>query len=65
MNERESERRSVMSNSLGSSPWNSSGQSTEVGSLSLLRWIFLTQESNRDFLHRRQILYQQSYQGSP
>ena len=36
-----------------------------VGSLSLLQWIFLTQESDRDLLHCRQILYQLSYQGSP
>ena len=36
-----------------------------VGSLSLLRWIFLTQESNRGLLPRRRILYQLSYQGSP
>ena len=28
------------------SPWNSLGQNTEVGSLSLLQWIFPTQESN-------------------
>ena len=35
---------------------------TGVGSLSLLQEIFLTQESNWGLLHRRQILYQQSYQ---
>ena len=40
-------------------------KNTGVGSLSLLQQIFLTQESNRVFLHCRQILYQQSYQGSP
>ena len=40
------------------SPWNSSGQNTLVGSLSLLQWIFQTQESNRGLLHCRQILYQ-------
>ena len=40
-------------------------KNTEVGSLSLLQWIFLTQESNRGLLHCRQILYQLSYQGSP
>ena len=34
-------------------------------SLSLLQWIFLTQELNWDLLHCRQILYQLSYQGSP
>ena len=36
-----------------------------VGSLSLLQWIFPTQESNRALLHYRWILYQLSYQGSP
>ena len=35
-----------------------------VGSLSLLPWIFPTQESNQGFLHCRQVLYQLSYQGS-
>ena len=34
---------------------------TEVGSLSILEEIFLTQESNRGLLHCRQILYQLSY----
>ena len=34
-----------------------------VGSLFLLQRIFLTQESNRDFLHCRWIVYQLSYQG--
>ena len=37
----------------------------EVGSLALLQKIFLTQESNRGFLHCRWILHQLSYQGSP
>ena len=32
-------------------PWNSLGQNTGVGSLSLLQGIFPTQESNRDLLH--------------
>ena len=36
-----------------------------VGSLSLLQWIFPTQESNQGLLHCRQILYQLSCQGSP
>ena len=44
------------------SPWNSPGQNTGVGSLSLLQRIFLTQESNWGLLHCRQILYQLSYQ---
>ena len=39
-------------------------KNTGVGSLSLLQGIFPTQESNRGFLHCRQILYQLSYQGS-
>ena len=40
-------------------------KNTGVGSLSLLQEIFLTQESNWDFLHCWQILYQLSCQGSP
>jgi len=36
-----------------------------VGSLSLLQWIFLTQESKWGLLHCKQILYQLSYQGNP
>ena len=47
------------------SPWNSLGQNTGVGSLSLLQGIFPTQESNWGLLHCRQILYQLSYEGSP
>ena len=43
-------------------PWNSPGQNTWVGSLSLLQRIFPTQESNRGLLHCRWILYQLSYQ---
>ena len=39
-------------------PWNSLGQNTGVGSLSLLQGIFLTQESNQGLLHCRRILYQ-------
>ena len=39
-------------------------KNTGVGSLSLLQWIFPTQESNRGLLHCRQILYQLSYEGS-
>ena len=38
-------------------------KNTGVGSLSLLQWIFPTQELNRGLLHCRQILYQLSYQG--
>ena len=40
-------------------------KNTGVGSLSLLQWVFPTQESNWGLLHLRQILYQLSYQGSP
>ena len=40
-------------------------KNTRVGSLSLLQWIFLTQESNWGLLQCRQILYQLSYQRSP
>ena len=50
------------------SPWNSPGQNTGVGSLSLLQGIFPTQVSSpdlTDLLHCRQTLYQLSYQGSP
>ena len=47
------------------SPWNSLGQNTGEGSLSLLQEIFPTQESDRGLLHCRRILYQLSYQGSP
>ena len=46
------------------SPWSSPGQSTGVGSLSLLQGIFLTQELNLGLLHCRQILYQLSYEGT-
>ena len=47
------------------SPWNSPGQSTEVGNSSLLQGIFPTQDSNSDLPHRRQILYQLSHKQSP
>ena len=65
----ESESHSVVSISLRArglySPWNSPGQNTGIGSLSLLQGFLPTQESNRGFLHGRKILYQLSYQGSP
>ena len=47
------------------SPWNSPGQNTGVGSLSLLQGIFPTQGSNPGLPHCRWILYQLSYQGRP
>ena len=60
--------RSVMSDSLRPhglySPWNSTGQNTGVGSLSLLQGIFPTQGLNPGLPHCRRILYQLSYQGS-
>ena len=46
-------------------PWNSPGQNTGVGSLSLLQEIFPTQGLNPDLSHCRQILYQLSHKGSP
>ena len=39
------------------SPWNSAGQNTGVGSLSLLQGIFPTQGSNPGLPHCRPILY--------
>ena len=46
-------------------PWNSPGQNTGVGNLSLLQGIFPTQGSNPGLSHRRWILYQLSHKGSP
>ena len=69
-----SENHPVVSNSLQLngiySPWNSPGQNTGVGSLSLLQGIFPTQgrsnpESNQSLLHCRWIFYQLSHKGSP
>ena len=69
LHERESESHSVVSNSLQLhglySPWNSPGQNTGVGSLSLLQGIFPTQGSNPGLPHCRWILYQLSHKGSP
>ena len=47
------------------SPWNSPGQNTGVGSLSLLQGIFPAQGLNPGLLHCKWILYQLSYKGSP
>ena len=47
------------------SPWNSPGQNTGVGSLSLLQGIFPIQRSNPGLPHCRQILYQLSHKRSP
>ena len=66
--ESESESCSVVSDSLQPhglySPWDSPGQNTGVGSLSLLQRIFPTQKSNWGLLNCRWILYQLNYQGS-
>ena len=65
----ESEGHSVVSDSLWHhglySPWNSPGQNTGEGSLSLLQGTFPTQGSNPGLPHCRQILYQLSHKGSP
>ena len=59
---------SVTSNSLRPhwlySPWDSPGQNTGVGSLSILQGIFPTQGSSPGLPHCRWILYQLSQQGS-
>ena len=64
-----SESCSVVSDSLWPhglySPWNSPGQNTGMGGLSLLQSIFPTQGSNPRLTHCRQILSQLSHQGSP
>ena len=63
-----SESHSVVSDSLRPhglySPWNSPGQNTGVGSLSLLQGIFPTQRSNPGLPHCKQILYQLSHKES-
>ena len=46
------------------SPWNSPGQNTAMGSLSLLQGIFPTHGLNPGLLHCRWILYQLSHTGS-
>ena len=65
----QSESGSVMSDSLGPhglhSPWNSLGQNTGVGSLSLPQGIFPTQGLNPNLPHCRRILYQLRHKGSP
>ena len=47
------------------SPWNSPGQNTEVGSLSLLQGFFPTQGLNLGLTRCRRILYQLSHKESP
>ena len=65
----ERESRSIISDSLQPhglySPWNSRGQNTGVGSLSLLQGIFPTQGLHPGLPHCRRILYQLSRKGSP
>ena len=46
-------------------PWDSLGQNSEVGSLSLLQGIVPIQGLNPGLLHCRQILYQLGHKGSP
>ena len=46
------------------SPWNSPGQNTAEGILSLLQGIFPTQGSNPGLPHCRRILYQRSHRGA-
>jgi len=46
---------------MGCSPWNSPGQNTGGGSLSLLQGIFLTQGLNPGLPNWGQILYQLSH----
>ena len=59
----------VLSHSLGPhglcSPWNSPGQNTGMGSVTLLQGTFPTQGLNSGLLHCRRSLYQLSHKGSP
>ena len=45
--------------------WDSPGKNAGMGCHFLLQWIIQTQGSNPGLLHRRQILYHLSHQGSP
>ena len=67
--ENKSESRSVTTDSMRPhglhSPWNSPGQNTGVGSLSLLQGIFPAQGLNSGLPYCRQILYQLIHKGSP
>jgi len=55
----------IQSNTFQLSQWNSPGQNTGVGSLSLLQGIFPTQGLNSGLPHCWQILHQLSHKGSP
>ena len=67
--ESESESHSVLSDALWPhglySPWNSPGQNTGVGSLSLLQGIFPTQRSNPGLPHCRRILHHWASRDAP
>ena len=54
----------TLCDSMEYSPWNSPGQNTGVGSLSLLQGIFPTQGSYPGLPHCRWLLYQLSHKGS-
>ena len=56
---------STLCDRMDCSPWNSPGQNTGVGSLSLLQGIFPAQGSNPGLPHCRQIFYQLSHKESP
>ena len=57
--------KSLSHTQLLATPWNSLGQNTGVGSLSIFQGIFPTQGLNPDLPHCRQNLCQLSHQGSP
>ena len=63
-----SESHSIMSDSSRPhglwSQWDSPGQNSGLGSLSLLQWIIPTQGSNPGLQHGRWMLYQLSHKGS-
>ena len=65
---KESESYSVVSNCLLHyglySPWDSPGQNTGMGGLSLLQGIFPIRGSNPGFPHSRKILYLLNHRGS-
>ena len=55
----------TLCDSIDYSSWNSPGQNTGMGSLSLLQEIFPTQGSNPGLPHCRRTLYQLSRKGNP
>ena len=55
----------TLCNPMDCSPWNSPGQNTGLGRLSLLQGIFPTQGLNPRLPHCRRILYQLSHERSP